>query len=174
MKTYKQNKCRCGRKKYIYSKRCQKCYIKILHKGTKFHPKNCKCSVCKVKRGEYKGKTHPMYGKHHSEKTKKHWSKIRTGRKLSLKTRKKISITSKGKIFSAKTKLKISKANKGKNNPMYRPIGSIHKSNEGYIMIKIKDPNTWVSQHRYFVEKYIGRKLKSTEIVHHIDGCVFQ
>jgi len=50
---------------------------------------------------------HPMYGKHHSEKTKKHWSNIRKGR---------VS-PNKGKRMP-----KISAAILGQKNPMYGKV----------------------------------------------------
>ena len=39
---------------------------------------------------------------------------------------------------------------------------------DGYISIKIK--NKFVAEHRYVMEKKLTRKLKPSEIVHHIDG----
>ena len=39
------------------------------------HKVNCQCASCKSKRGEYKGKNNPMFGKHHNEETRKIMSK---------------------------------------------------------------------------------------------------
>ncbi len=36
---------------------------------------DCQCASCKSKRGEYKGKTHPMHNKHHSLKSRRLISK---------------------------------------------------------------------------------------------------
>ena len=47
-----------------------------------------------------------------------------------------------------------------------REIGSKH-NHSGYIQIKTKDG--WVDEHRYIMERYLGRKLLSTEVVHHIN-----
>lgn len=55
-----------------------------------------------------KGDKHPMYGKHHSEETKKKISESNKGRKLSNETKKKISEGNKGKQWM-----------KGENNPMF-------------------------------------------------------
>lgn len=57
------------------------------------------------------GKNHPMFGKHHSDETKK-----------------KISLIHKGKKISEETKLKISEANKGINNWNWK--GGISSENE--------------------------------------------
>jgi len=40
-------------------------------------------------------------------------------------------------------------------------------NSNGYIQIKIE--KKWYPEHRYIIEKFIGRKLLSTEVVHHID-----
>lgn len=49
------------------------------------------------------------------------------------------------------------------------PIGSIRLGNYGYYLIKVNNTD-WVHKHRIIVEKYIGRKLKRKEIIHHIDA----
>jgi hypothetical protein len=58
------------------------------------------------------------------------------------------------------------------------PIGT-KKSNRGYILIYKPDwPSamltpTWkgyVFEHRYIIEKRIGRSLKKSEVIHHLDG----
>lgn len=51
----------------------------------------------------------------------------------------------------------------GKGNPRYKDGNS-----NGYKMIKTE--NGWLPEHRVIMEKKIGRLLKPTEIVHHIDG----
>ena len=45
----------------------------------------------------FAGENNPMYGRHHSEETRKHWSEIRKGRKLSEETKKKMSLAHKKK-----------------------------------------------------------------------------
>ena len=88
-----------------------------------------------------KGENNPMYGKHHSEESRKKMSELQKGhtawnkgKQLSAETRKKISEGNKvkrtgkdnqnyGNHLSAETRKKISEAMKGKhtgeNNPMY-------------------------------------------------------
>lgn len=66
------------------------------------------------------GKNHPMFGKHHSEETKKHWSLIRKGRKLTEEQKLKIALKSKGnkhkygKHATEETKRKMSLSQMGK------------------------------------------------------------
>jgi len=50
-----------------------------------------------------------------------------------------------------------------------KPIGSKIKDTKNYIRIKVSK-NGWDKEHRLVMEKYLGRKLKRGEEVHHIDG----
>ena len=63
-------------------------------------------------------------------------------------------------------------AKSGKRNPNW--LGGKIKDNFGYVKIfKPEHPSAkknYVSEHRLIVEKYLGRYLKSSEIVHHING----
>lgn len=56
----------------------------------------------------------------------------------------------------------------GKSNSMWKPIGTYFLNTNGYKIIKIKN-NKWMSEHIYKVEKYLKRKLKKGETVHHIN-----
>lgn len=63
--------------------------------------------------------------------------------------------------------------NSGKNNPMYgktpwnyNPNGSPRK--DGYIRITVGGKRKLY--HREVVEQFLGRPLRSDEIVHHLDG----
>lgn len=64
------------------------------------------------------------------------------------------------------------KYNTGSKNPKWN--GGRIKQSEGYILIYMpKHPhniNKYVYEHRYLVEKKVGRYLNSDEIVHHVDG----
>ena len=58
---------------------------------------------------------------------------------------------------------------KGMNHPNSRPIGSFYvQKHGGYKMVKVSD-NKWKAEHVLVVEKYIGRKLRKGETIHHID-----
>lgn len=53
-------------------------------------------------------------------------------------------------------------------------INTKHKSPDGYIFIKVAMTGNahvdWIFEHRHIIEQHIGRKLESSEVVHHIDG----
>ncbi len=74
-----------------------------------------------------KGKDSSLYGKHHSEETKKKMSDKHKGELHPLygkyhseETKKKMSESGKIKIFTEEHKKNISKANKGENNPKHK------------------------------------------------------
>jgi len=90
------------------------------------------------------------------------------------------SCRSKAYRHSEKTKRKISEAHKkikhpkllkwgkehppkGKNNPMWKGGKSIRN---GYIWLNMNK----MLEHRFIMEKYLGRKLKSYEEIHHLNG----
>lgn len=79
------------------------------------HKLDCRCCFCKAKRGEFKDKNHPQYGKHLSKKTKK---------KISIAQKKQIALNGHsrgmlGKKHSKKTIETIQQRSSGKNNAMY-------------------------------------------------------
>ena len=53
------------------------------------------------------------------------------------------------------------------NNPNW--CGGITEMKSGYLLINI-GANKREYLHRYIMQKHLGRKLMSTEIVHHLDG----
>jgi hypothetical protein len=71
-------------------------------------------------------------------------------------------------------RMRLSKTGKntGKDNPNWK--GGIRVRNDGYIdVLNQPRPNisaTYSLQHRLVMESYIGRPLKSAEVVHHLNG----
>ena len=60
------------------------------------------------------GENHPMYGKHHSDESKKKMSEVRKGKPKTEEWRKRIGEANKGKKMSEEARRKVSEANKGK------------------------------------------------------------
>lgn len=90
-------------------------------------------------------------GKHHTESAKK-----------------KISAAHTGKSVSDETRQKISEAKK------VRGIGHKKKRTDGYISLYYpsypsSSPDGYVLEHRYKIEKKIGRFLSENEVVHHLN-----
>jgi hypothetical protein len=92
------------------------------------------------------------------------WNK---GKKLSEEYKRKLSESHKGK------KLNFQVWNKGKS----KFISEVSKimDTRGYIWIyypshQCANNGGFVREHRYVVEKYLGRYLTKDEIIHHIDG----
>jgi hypothetical protein len=146
-----------------------------------------KVSETKKRCGTVKGINNPMYGKHHSEETKRKISENKERSKKISDKLKGVNTWSKGRISEKKGKSfeelygdqkskeikeKIGKYSRGNKNSNWS--GGRTKNN-GYI--KIFNPNhpnsinNYVFEHRLVVENYIGRYLKPEEVVHHIDFC---
>ena len=58
----------------------------------------------------------------------------------------------KGYMGANKTSFK-----KGTIPPNYKPVGTERFAKDGYIEVKVKDPNVWELKHRYIYEKYHGK-----------------
>lgn len=56
----------------------------------------------------------------------------------------------------------------GKTHPSWK--GGKPNTIDGYRMLYMKSPGAYVLEHRYVMESHLGRKLKSSEIVHHKNG----
>lgn len=78
----------------------------------------------------------------------------------------------KGKKVSAETyrKVKPTMFKKGNIPHNHREIGSTRIDTDGYIMIKVAEPNKWQLFQRYVWEKENGRKLQKNECVVFLDG----
>lgn len=108
-------------------------------------------------------KGHPQFahwlGRKHTEESKKKMSEALRGRKVSEETKRKISEVRKGIKLSEETKRRMSLAQGGTGIP-YEDIGY------NYYHL----PNgIFMAEHRLVMKKYLGRRLKSNEIVHHIN-----
>lgn len=60
---------------------------------------------------------------------------------------------------------------KNNQHPMFK--GGVGMTTDGYIWLLVKDgkrQHNQVKLHRYLMEIKLGRELKSTEIIHHING----
>jgi DNA mismatch endonuclease (patch repair protein) len=99
-----------------------------------------------------KDKNNPMYGKHHSEETKRkigltnknrigYWK----GKKLSEETKEKIRLARIGTKHTEKTKLKMSQKRKGKNHPLYGK----HHSKESLLKMRLAHKG----QKSYWIDK---------------------
>ena len=125
------------------------------HRGKKYS-KETKEKLSKMKMG----KNNHFYGKTHTDEVKKRFSEQRKGKNFDFDFGKKISIAKKGKCL-------------GDKNHMWK--GGRIKEIRGYI--KIHSPNHphkdivgYVKEHRLIMEQKLGRLLKKTEIVHHINN----
>ena len=78
----------------------------------------------------------------------------------------------KGKKVSAETyrKVKPTMFKKGNIPHNHREIGSTRIDTDGYVMIKIAEPNKWQLLQHYVWEKENGRKLLKNECVIFLDG----
>lgn len=70
--------------------------------------------------------------------------------------------------MSSEIKDKISKTLKGRKSPNFK-VG-YYINPKGYKFIWINEKIKYIREHRYVMEKHIGRKLKPYELVHHKDG----
>jgi hypothetical protein len=48
-------------------------------------------------------------------------------------------------------------------------IGTRVTLDSGYVKIKVAQPNGWLYEHRFLMERMLGRFLRDGEVVHHIN-----
>lgn len=59
---------------------------------------------------------------------------------------------------------------KGSMPPNHRPVGSERINVDGYVEIKVAEPNKWRAKHRVVYEEYHGEEVKKGEVVIFLDG----
>ena len=112
--------------------------------------------------------------KPHSEKTKEKMREtaLKLGSKPTKKAHEAALIANKGnkyrlgKYHTKESKEKMSMANKGEKNSRYKG-GRLIRA--GYVRV-LNDEGGYILEHRLIAGKALGRKLKSNEFVHHING----
>jgi group I intron endonuclease len=129
------------REEYDVMKRMKEQGIELYNDFIGEMSKEQKKKLSEAKKGKYTGNKHPMFGKHHSEKS-----------------RQKISQAQKGKIVSESTKQKMSESHNGEKNHLFS-YGSIYFDKNG---------NRWVfkwrenkkEKRKYFSVKKYGEWAK--------------
>jgi uncharacterized protein (DUF1330 family) len=106
-----------------------------------------------------------------SEETKRKIGDANRGRRASKAAREKMSLAKLGKPSWNKGK-KLPEQ-EGSKNPNWK--GGRHSEKKGYVFVLAKGhPHPkfggYVYEHRLVMEKHLGRYLKPSEVVHHING----
>ena len=115
----------------------------ILHKKGRCLSEKHKKKLSEAKKEKYAGENNPMYGKKHSDETRRKMSDAK--KNMSEETRKKISVGHKGKHYSEEHKKKISEAKKGKpkseehKKKLSKALKVMRWFNNGKINIRAKE-----------------------------------
>ena len=101
------------------------------------------------------------------ERTPEHCAKIKASKSnISPATRARMRAARLGKKSSLETRAKLAHAATGNQN-VRRPLNTRFVDKDGYVRIKVSQPDVWQFEHRVLMEQELGRLLLSTEIVHH-------
>jgi len=116
------------------------------------------------------GIDNPMYGKHHSEESRKKMSLSHKGFKASEETKRKMSLAQKGKHLSEEIKIRLREKRKLNRNPRKR-----WTNHYGYVLIYKPDhpfanKRGYIQESRFIMEGILKRYLDKKELVHHING----
>lgn len=129
-----------------------------------------KCLICGKFFEDYK-KSHTMkYCSRNCFKKSMYENKRTLGLKHSEETKRRISLKHCGMKYPRSFGKKISKSLIGKLGKESRPWKGGRSLRNGYVGIYDRSYISYLLEHRLIMEKYLGRKLKKEEVVHHIDG----
>jgi len=93
----------------------------------------------------------------------------RTGRRYCLACKEELKLTKNGKYNKKFCSKKCSNTFQiGEKHSCYKQGKFIDPN--GYVRILVEGKGKYQLEHRYLIEKLLGRKLRIGEIVHHIDG----
>lgn len=146
-------------------------------------PESRKRQGASMRRRLQNKENHPMWGRHHTEEAKEKMSVTRRGkytgvnsplfgRKLSPQHRENLRLAHLGLTQTEETKRKRKQSYSGKK--CYNWKGGVINHSEGYLEQlapghPFRSPRGYVLQHRLIAESIIGRYLKKSEQVHHIN-----